>query len=73
MSDVLIKIMTMNPKREVVVEVKDLESKKVPDYVERTCDSIVHLLGAREIDVSVEEQKGQCMLVISNTKNILDI
>jgi hypothetical protein len=63
----------MNPKREVVVEVKDLESKKVPDYVERTCDSIVHLLGAREIDVSVEEQKGQCMLVFSNTKNILDI
>ncbi len=73
MSDVLIKIMTMNPKREVVVEVKDLESKKVPDYVERTCDSIVHLLGAREIDVSVEEQKGQCMLIFSNTKNILDI
>ena len=45
MSDVLIKIMTMNPKREVVVEV--------------TCDSIVHLLGAREINISVEEQKGQ--------------
>jgi hypothetical protein len=59
MSDVLIKIMTMNPKREVVVEVKDLESEKVPDYVERTCDSIVHLLGAREINISVEEQKGQ--------------
>ena len=59
MSDVLIKIMTMNPKREVVVEVKDLESEQVPDYVERTCDSIVHLLGAREINISVEEQKGQ--------------
>ena len=34
MSDVLIKVMTMNPKREVVVEVKDLKSEQVPDYVE---------------------------------------
>ena len=57
MSDVLIKVMTMNPKREVVVEVKDLESEKVPDYVERTCRDLVHFLGAREVDVSVEEQK----------------
>tara|TARA_B100000470_G_scaffold158423_1_gene123967 strand:+ start:303 stop:440 length:138 start_codon:yes stop_codon:yes gene_type:complete len=43
MSDVLIKVMTMNPKREVVVEVRDL----------------VHFLGAGEVDVSVEEQKGK--------------
>ena len=59
MSDVLIKVMAMNPKREVVVEVKDLKSEQVPDYVERTCRDLVHFLGAGEVDVSVEEQKGK--------------
>ena len=61
MPDVSIKVMSMNPKREYIIEIKGLDQEQLPDYVSKTYRDLIDLLGAEQIDIKVDNDSKELL------------
>ena len=73
MPDVIIKVMSMNPKRECSIEIKGLNPEQLPDYVTKTYRDLIDLLGAEQIDVKVDASDTKQLLVENPASSMKDI